>query len=146
MTPFPGVNTTQCCLVSSVSPSVRPPTERGRCLLPDDQGTKTGQPVEEVVRETHPDMRVPSVENPTYAVFEKEVPETVPLNFREDDVTWFALKLSGAVGALRAEAMEIRNLLLRFRCTSEELRVVVARLAEFVANSYPHWAAYCVLI
>ena len=31
--------------------------EGGGCLLPYDQCTKTGQPVAEVLREKHPDMR-----------------------------------------------------------------------------------------
>ena len=83
-------------------------------------------------------MRVPPVENPTCAAFEvyEEVPETVPLNFTEDDVTWAASKLYGTAGSMGAEAMELRNWLLRFVCSLEELRVVVDRLAEWMAN-YP---------
>ena len=56
-------------------------------------------------------MRVHPVENPTCAAFEKyeKVPETVPLEFTEDDVTWVASELSDAAGALRAEATEMRN-------------------------------------
>ena len=79
----------------------------GRCLLPDDQCTKTERPVAEVLWENHPDMRVPSVENPMCAAFEKygEVPETVPLDFTEDDVTWVSSKLSGAAGELGAEGI-----------------------------------------
>ena len=67
-------------------------------------------------------MRVPPVENPTCAAFKeyKDIPETVPLDFMEDDVMWVASKLSGAAGALGAEAMELRNWLLRFGCASEE--------------------------
>ena len=105
--------------------------EGGGCLLPDDQCTKTGRPVVEVLREKHPDMRVPPVENPMCAAFEeyKDIPKTVPLNFTEDDVTWVASKLSGVAGALGAEIMELHNWLLRFGCASEELRVVVASLA-----------------
>ena len=57
-----------------------------------------------------------------------------------------ASKLSGATGALGAEAIELRNWLLRFVCESEELRVVVARLADWVANFSPPWATYCALI
>ena len=66
--------------------------EGGGCLLPDDQCTKTGRPVAEVLREKHPDMRVPPVENTTCAAFEEyeEVSETVPLDFMEDDITWVA--------------------------------------------------------
>ena len=84
-------------------------------------------------------MRVSPVENPTCAAFEEyeDVPKTVPLDFTENDVTWVASKLSGAAGALGAEAMELRNWLLCFGCASEELRVVVARLADWMANSSP---------
>ena len=93
-------------------------------------------------------MRVPPVENPTCAAFEEyeEVPETVPLDFTEDDITWVPSKLSGAAGALGAEAMELRNWLLRFGCTSEELRIVVENLADWMANSSPPWAAYRALM
>ena len=62
--------------------------------------------------------------------------------FTEDDVTWVASKISGAAGALGAEAVELRNWLLRFGCVSEELRVVVASLADWIANSFPPWASY----
>ena len=55
---------------------------------------KTGRPVAEVLWEKHLDMRVLPVENPACAAFEeyKEVPETVPLDFMEDDVTWVTSK------------------------------------------------------
>ena len=58
------------------------------------------------------------VGNPTYEAFEEyeNIPKMVPLNFTEDDVTWVASKLSGAAGALRAEAIELQNWLLCFRC------------------------------
>ena len=84
-------------------------------------------------------MLVPPVENPACAAFEKyeDVPKTVPLNFAEDDVTWVASKLFSAAGALGAEAMELRNGLLHFVCESEEFRVVVASLADWMANSSP---------
>ena len=56
-------------------------------------------------------MRVPPVENPGCAAFEdyKEVPETVPLKFTEDNIMWVASNLSGATGALGAEAIELHN-------------------------------------
>ena len=122
--------------------------EGGGCLLPDDQCTKTGRPVAEVLREKHPDMRVPPVENPTCAAFKEyeDVPETVPLNSTEDEVTWVASKLSGAAGALIAEAMELHNWLLRFRCASKELIVVVASLADWMDNYSSPWAAYRALM
>ena len=42
----------------------------------------------------------------------------VPLDFTEDEVTWVVSKISGAAGALGAEAIELRNWLLHFRCLS----------------------------
>ena len=54
--------------------------------------------------------------------------------------------LSGAAGALGAEAIELCNWLLRFGCAYEELRVVVSRLADWRANSSPPWAAYRALM
>ena len=50
---------------------------------------------------------------------------------------WVASKISGSAGALVMEAIELRNWLLCFRCASEELRVVVARLADWMANFFP---------
>ena len=81
----------------------------------------------------------PPHENPVYAAFEDygEVPETVPFDFTEDDVTWVASKLSSTIGALGVEAIELRNWLLHFGCSSEELRVVVARLTDWMDNSPP---------
>ena len=38
----------------------------------------------------------------------------VTLDVMEDDVAWVSSKLSGAVGALRAEAIEIHSFLIRF--------------------------------
>ena len=59
-----------------------------------------------------------TVENPVCAVFDtayeeyEDVPETVFLNFTEDDVTWVTSKLSFTAGGLGAEAIEMRNWLL----------------------------------
>ena len=70
----------------------------------------------------------------------------VHLDFTQDDMTWFASKLSGAAGVLGAEAVELRNWLLCLGCSSEELRFAVARLADWMDNSSPPWAAYCALM
>ena len=73
------------------------------------------------------------------AAFEEygELTETVPLDFTEDDITWVASKISGAAGALGAEAIELRNWLLCFRCASEELRVIVSSLSDWMATPFP---------
>ena len=77
------------------------------------------------------------MENTACAAFEEyeEVTETVPLKFMEDDVMWVTSKLSGGAGTLGAEAIDLHNWILCFGCALEDLRVFVARLAEWMANS-----------
>ena len=79
-----------------------------------------------------------------FAAFKEyeEVPEMVPLEFSKDDVTWVASMLSGATGALGAEAIELQNWFIRFRCLSEEFILVISDLADWMANSSPPWEAY----
>ena len=76
------------------------------------------------------------MENPACAAFKEygDVPETVALEFTEDNVTWVASKISGAAGTLGVEAIELVNWTLRFGCALEKLRVVVARLDDWMAN------------
>ena len=105
--------------------------------------------VAEVLQENHLDTQVTSIENPTSTAFEeyKDVPETAPLEFMEDDTTWVSLKLSGATGPLEAEAVELRNCLICFGCASEELRADVADLDDWTTNPPPPpWSAYNSLI
>ena len=73
---------------------------------------------------------------PTCATFEeyKEVPETVPLDFSEEDFVWVASKISGAVRPLGAEAIDLRNWLFCFGWASEEFRVVIFNLADWMAT------------
>ena len=67
----------------------------------------------------------------------EEVKDTVPLYFLEDDVTWVEFRLSGAAGALGAEAIELSNWLLHLGCASEEFGVVIADMADWMDNSSP---------
>ena len=59
---------------------------------------------------------------------------------------WVASKLSGGTGALVAEAIKLRNWLLRFRCASEELRFIISILADWMANSSSPWYSYLALM
>ena len=43
---------------------------------------------------------------------------------------WVTVMISGAAGALGTEAIELRNWCIQFGLVSEELRVVVANLAD----------------
>ena len=84
-------------------------------------------------------MYVTPLENSKCTAFEEyeEVPEMVPLDFSEDDVTWVTSKLSGADGALVPEAIKLRNYLLSFGCASEVFRAVVANLDYWIATPPP---------
>ena len=61
----------------------------------------------------------------------------VPLYFTEDVITWVASELSGAAGVLGVEEVELRNWLIFFGCAMEELRVIIANMADWEVNSYP---------
>ena len=61
----------------------------------------------------------------------------MPLDLSEDDVMWVAFKISVPARALGADAVELRNWLLRFGCALEQFGVVVAYLADRMANPPP---------
>ena len=117
--------TTPFCKVILFSKAVGKPTGRRGCLLLGDLCTKTGRPVIEVLRENQLNLHVLPVEELMCAYFEEyeKIPETVTLDFSQDDVTWVASKISGAVGALGTESIGVINCLISFRCTLEELRI-----------------------
>ena len=108
MKPWTGATTTQCCLVSFGRLSAGPQTGRGEGV---SYHTNARKPVDRLQRSSGRSTQtcVSPVENPTFAAFEEyeEVPETVPLDFTEDDVPWVTSKLSGAAGALGADAIEL---------------------------------------
>ena len=57
-----------------------------------------------------------------------------------------ASKLSGTAGELGDEATELRDWLLSFGCASEEFRVVLTDLSDWMANFSPPWAYYRALM
>ena len=118
------------------------------CLLQDDQCTKTGQLVAEVLWEKHLDRRFPPMENPMCTAFEghEDAPKTVPLDFAEDDVTWVSSNISGTTGALAEKAIDLRDFIICFEYVLEELRVVFVRLADCMFNSSLPWSAYRALM
>ena len=65
------------------------------------------------------------------------MPETVCIDFSDDNVMWVASKLSGAAGALGAEAIELVNWRLCFVCALEDLRVFILNLVDWMANPPP---------
>ena len=56
------------------------------------------------------------------------------------------MRVPGITVKMGVEVIELHNWLLYFGCLSEELRVVVARLSDWMANSSSPWAAYRALM
>ena len=82
-------------LCQAVSQAIDREGGGGGCLFLWDVCRKTGRPVAEVLLKTQPYVCVPPVENTTCTGVEdyEEVPETVPLDFLENNVTRVAYKL-----------------------------------------------------
>ena len=109
----------------------------GGYLLLEDACTNTRRPVAYFLRDTHLDMRVNHVGYPICYAFERydEVPETMPLDFLEDGVTWVAPNISSSAGKLGAEDLEIKNWLLQFVWASKEIQAVIYKLSVCIDNS-----------
>jgi hypothetical protein len=115
-------------------------------LEPDEACTKTGRPVIDILRSKHPKMRdpAPDLEDPDRGSFEEypSIPEPLPLEITDEVVSVVGSRLSGGAGPGGTDAVSLRNWLLRFGKESEALRLEFAKLAEWLANSHPPWAAY----
>ena len=88
-------------------------------------------------------MQIHPAEIPMCAAFKEYegVPETTPLDFTEDDITWVTSKFSVTAGTLGVETIDIQNWLVCFGCVSKDLRVFVAWLAVWMDNSSPFWTS-----
>ena len=147
--PWRGAFLRQCYRESSARPSVGKPTGRGEVV--SSQMTNARKPGNRLqrfsgritwTRESSPWKILFSQPSISMGRCLKQY----PFDFMEYDVTWVESNIFGAAGALGAEAIELINCLLRFGWASEELRFIVARLADWMANSFPPWAAYCPLM
>ncbi|WP_288991947.1 hypothetical protein [uncultured Marinobacter sp.] len=117
--------------------------DQGGVLQPDDDCTKTGRPVLEVLRGKHPSMRdpAPDLEDQARESFEPyaHLPAPVPVEITGDLVEKVASKPSGGAGPGGTDAVDLRNWLLRFGEESEYLRNSLAGIAEWLRHG-PHIA------
>ena len=113
----------------------------GGVMMPDDIDGKTGKPVSEVLHSKHPAAHPPG----SLPVYE-ECPELVDLDITGDTVLKTASKLKGAAGAGGTDSEAIASWLLKFGTYSQRLRNVLARLAKWLSNDSPPWAAYRALM
>ena len=111
----------------------------GGVLLPNDLDAKTNEPVIDVLKSKHPDARVPDVS--TFEDYET-LSDLVELDITEETVEQVARRLSGSAGPGGTDSAAVQHWLLRFGGASQQLRKSVAEFTDWLANSWPPWAAY----
>jgi hypothetical protein len=117
--------------------------EKGGILYPDDIDEKSGDTVQSVLESKHPDARIPGVDALTDYPF---LPDFVDLDITEDTIEVTACRLSGGAGLGGTDAHALQQWLLRFGKSSRLLRQAAADLVDWLANSFPPWAAYRALM
>ncbi len=131
-------------LSGKIRAAVRMVTDRdpGGLLAPDDQCTKSGRPVIDVLREKHPEARIPSDEDFDTHPGGSDALESPPVYCYEENVAKAAAKLSGGAGPCGVEGIMLRNWLLRHGNCSQMLRKELALWVCWLSNSSPPYAAY----
>jgi hypothetical protein len=128
-------------LRGDVRGAVRHLTERdkGGVLMPDDIDEKSGDSVADVLEAKHPDARTPEAASLHRC---NTTADFVNVDVTEDTVKTVAQRLSGSAGVGGTDSHALQHWLLRFGVASRKLRSVVAKLAEWLSNGFPPWAAY----
>ena len=124
--------------------AVRMVTDRdpGGLFKPDDKCSKTGRPVIEVLREKHPEARVPSEEDFDLHPGGPECFESPPIYCYEENVAKVAARLSGGAGPCGVDGIMLKNWMLRHGAHSENLRAEIAHWVCWLSNGSPPYAAY----
>jgi hypothetical protein len=117
--------------------------EKGGILYPDDIDEKSGDTIQSVLESKHPDARTPGVDALTGYPF---LPDLVDLDITEDTIEVAARCLSGGAGLGGTDAHVLQQWLLRFGKSSRLLRQATADLVDWLASSFPPWAAYRALM
>ena len=132
-------------LDGKIRAAVRRVTQRGKGGILDPLGTneKSGKPVLQVLRELHPNPKIPDLSDPAVCNFEeyRTVPAVLRLTISADCVGRQALKLHGAAGPGGIDAREAEYWILRCGAASQLLREELAAWAEWMSNGSPPWAA-----
>ena len=108
-------------------------------MYPYDADTKTGQPVIDVPQGKHHGMMVPDLLDEDIAAFEAftKLLETVPVDCDTEIVEEVPDKLMGGVGPSSADAIALKNWLLRHWRASQVLREDMAACVEWLYNESP---------
>ncbi len=109
---------------------------------PHDLDSKSGRPVINVLREKHPDCRVPSEEDFDAYPDATNLLDTMPVYCYEECIAKAAARLSGSTGPCGVEAKMLKHWLLQHGAHSEKLRKAMANWVDWLSNGLPPYAAY----
>jgi hypothetical protein len=124
--------------------AVRAVTDRdpGGLYAPDDICTKTGRRVLDVLREKHPDARIPEERAFDSYANSAEVLEVMPIACYEEQISLQAAHLRGGAGPCGVDGTMLKEWLLRHEVSSERLREEMAHWIVWLSNDSPPFAAY----
>jgi hypothetical protein len=108
----------------------------------EDKCSKTGRLVNDVLREKHPEARVPSEDDFNMHPGGQECLESPPIYCYEENVAKVAPKLSGGAGPCGVDGIMLKNWMLRHGAHSENLRAEIAEWVCWLSNGSPPYAAY----
>ena len=131
----------QLMLLGNPRSAVRYLTDRegGGVLEPHIPSGKGDQTVEEALKSKHPATRKPGED--AFQLYEN-IPELLNLDLNDKTVEKVARRLSGGAGLGGVNSAFLKQILLRHGAASRRIRRTMASFAEWMANSYPPWAAY----
>jgi len=124
--------------------AVRTVTDRdpGGLYAPDNICTKTGRWVLDVLREKHPDARIPKESAFDSYANSAEFLEVMPIACYEEQISFRAAHLSGGAGPCGVDGSTLKEWLLRHEVSSERLREEMAHWVVWLSNDSPPFAAY----
>ena len=114
-------------------------SDRDQATIYDpDSSTPGGDIVLDVLHSKHPEQsQISHTDLPHYPT----VPELVPLQVTDEDLSSTARHLHGAAGLGGTDAHTLKHWLFHFRQQSQLLRQSLCRLTEWMANQLVPWAA-----
>ncbi len=131
-------------LGGKVRAAVQMATNRGagRPYRPHDLDSKSGCPVIDVLRDTHPDCRVPLDEDFNAYPDAANLLDTMPVYCYEECIAKAAARLSGSAGPCGIKAKMLKHWLLWHGAHSEHLWEAMANWVNWLSNGLPPYATY----
>ena len=111
---------------------------------PSEIDPKTGNRVHQVLRDTHPPMRILDLDSEVEECFEEhdQLPGIVPSFVCDDMMTEVAKRLHGGAGPGGADSHLLKDMLLQFNRACIEFRTEMGAWVNLLANSSPPIAVY----